>query len=117
MTTGGPDAPAIAIAISMFGIFAYHTLGLALLVWGDDPLPRWLRVSLLPRPPATGLLRAASIAWVVLMIAVSLLVTAWALMGRGIEPTIGNRVVFLVEILFLVGWAAFLSVLYRKRRA
>lgn len=98
----------------MFGIFAFHTLGLAVLVWGAEPLPNWLRLTLLPRPPATGILRVASIAWVLFMTAVSLLVTAWALTGRGLEPTPGNQLVILVEVLLIVSWTTLLWALYRK---
>jgi hypothetical protein len=117
VTSGGPDAAAVAIALSMFAIFAYHTLGFAVLVWGPEPLPYWLRVPLVPRPPASGALRIASITWVGFMIAVSLLVTAWALMGRGIEPSMGNRVVLLAEVLLLVGWTLFLWTLFRRPRS
>ena len=100
---------AIAVALSAFVVFAYHSAGAIVLFGRPDVVPRAMRHSFLVRSRAVGVLRAASLGWVLFASAASQLVVGWALLRelRGGHPlTVG---VLATELLLAILWVVLIT--------
>jgi hypothetical protein len=114
----GAELTALLFAVVAVGIFAYHSLGLVVLLRGWGPIPDWARQMLMPgREPANGVLRILSIAWVTFMTAVGIWLVAAGLLGWGLESTAGTRVVFAIAAALMIAWAVLLWSKYRSGSA
>lgn len=109
-----PSVEAMIVATAAFVVFAYHALGAFVLIGGVQPLPFWLRKALLPRKPATGILRGMSIIWVVGASVISQLVVIWALSGRGRNGGVADSLVLAGELGLALLWLAIIGARWRS---
>ena len=103
------------VTVAAFGLFAFHTLGLAILVQGADALPRWLRALLLPFAVPRGWLRVLALGWGGLMIIVSQLIMLLSIVGRGQTSGSGDQFLFIAELIAAAVWVVWLTRLFSIR--
>lgn len=94
------------VALLLFAAFAYHSVGLFVVLWGPHPLPAPVRRALLPRQPARSALRVLSGAWVLAISILTQVIALAAALNIGLAS--GPGYVMLAEIGLAAAWVGFL---------